>query len=411
MYDMYEGDPIVFNPDGGWCWFQDERAIIDEGKLLIGSVSSTGDITLTHYNFESAESDTLTIHYQFQQNDHAQPALIKRTDGRYLINYSGHFGEYSKWRISEEPGDPTRWGPVQQVDVGDLVTYSNLYHLQDNDRTYNFHRGIDWHPNVMVSDDDGDSWEYLGRLFIEEGERPYPRYASNGQSRIHFVTTNAHPRDFVNNIYHGYVENDRLFNSEGTEIGAIDGAETERTTDDFTMIFEGDEENIPWTSDIRIDADGHPYIAYSVTKDRIRTGEGGMDHRYRYARWDGEQWNDYEIAYAGTRLYANEDEYTGLIVLDPDDPDIVYISTDVQPESGEPLISESTGEPQYEIFKGSTSDSGENWNWEAITEHSAEDNIRPYITSDGSDRALLWLRGEYRTYTDYSLEIVGYVSR
>jgi len=136
-----------------------------------------------------------------------------------------------------------------------------------------------------------------------------------------------------------------------------------------------------------------------------------MDHRYRYARWDGTEWNDYEIAYAGTRLYANEDEYTGLIVIHPDDPNTVYISTDAYPESGEPLISDATGERQYEIFKGTTSNSGESWNWKAITENSETDNIRPYITSDGNDRALLWLRGEYRTYTDYSLEVVGYVSR
>ena len=36
--------PIVFNDDGAWSWFQDERVIIHQGKLIIGSVASrSGD--------------------------------------------------------------------------------------------------------------------------------------------------------------------------------------------------------------------------------------------------------------------------------------------------------------------------------------------------------------------------------
>jgi len=413
IYDewIHNNEPVVFNSDGGWCWFQDERALIDNGLLVFGSVSSTGDITLTHYDLDSGHGDTLTIHHEFQQNDHAQPALMKRSDGRYLIAYSKHFGDYSYWRISTEPNDPTQWDSVNTINVGDRVTYSNLYHLTENGQTYNFHRGIDWHPNVMVSDNEGDSWEYLGRLFVEDGERPYPRYATNGKNRVHFVTTNAHPRDYINNIYHGYIENDRIYTSDGIDLGMIDGSETDRTTNDLTLIFEGDSTNVPWTSDIQVDEEGHPYIGYSVTKDRITTGEGGMDHRYRYARWDGSQWFDYEIAYAGSRLYPGEDEYTGLIALHPDNPDMVYISTDVHPDTGEPLISDANSVRHYEIFQGRTRDRGATWSWRAVTENSETDNIRPVIVSDGNDWAVLWLRGEYRTYTDYNLEVVGSISR
>lgn len=408
---VHQNEPVVFNTDGGWCWFQDERALIDNGRLIFGSVSSKGDISLTHYDLESGQSDTQILHPELQQNDHAQPALIKRTDGRYLIAYSGHFGPHTYYRISAEPEDPSQWQPADSMNVGDRVTYTNLYHLAGTDRTYNFHRGIDWHPNVMVSDNDGDSWEYLGRLFAEDGHRPYLRYASNGKNRIHFVTTNAHPRDFTNSIYHGYVENDRVYTSDGTDLGGIDGAETDRTTTDFTQIFEGDSANVAWTSDIRIDDAGHPWIAYSVTKDRVAPGEGGMDHRYRYARWDGEEWSDYEIAYAGSRLYPMEDEYTGLIALHPDNPDIVYISTDADPVTGEPLISNADGERHHEIYRGLTEDNGATWSWKPVTQHSSADNIRPVVVSDTSDWAVLWLRGEYRTYTDYNLEVAGSVFR
>jgi len=35
-----EGQPVIFNDDGGWCWFEDERVIVHAGKLVIGSVAA-----------------------------------------------------------------------------------------------------------------------------------------------------------------------------------------------------------------------------------------------------------------------------------------------------------------------------------------------------------------------------------
>ena len=37
------GGPIVLNDDGGWCWFQDERALVVGDTLLVGSVASGRD--------------------------------------------------------------------------------------------------------------------------------------------------------------------------------------------------------------------------------------------------------------------------------------------------------------------------------------------------------------------------------
>jgi len=31
---------ITFNDDGGWSWFEDERAIVDKSKVIIGSVAA-----------------------------------------------------------------------------------------------------------------------------------------------------------------------------------------------------------------------------------------------------------------------------------------------------------------------------------------------------------------------------------
>ena len=42
--DAVAGTMITFNDNGGWCWYQDERALVDTkaNKLLIGSVASGG---------------------------------------------------------------------------------------------------------------------------------------------------------------------------------------------------------------------------------------------------------------------------------------------------------------------------------------------------------------------------------
>ncbi|MEX0601159.1 MAG: BNR-4 repeat-containing protein, partial [Rhodothermales bacterium] len=308
--------------------------------------------------------------------------------------------------------DVTRWRPERRFDHGARVTYSNLYGMAAEGpagRIYNFTRTRHWDPNFVVSDDQGESWAYGGRLIDGGGseQRPYVRYAGNGIDAIHFITTEGHPRDFANSVYHGYVHDGRSYRSDGTLVDENIFDEEAPPAHAFTRVFSGDENNVAWTSDIELDGDGRPYIAYSVTKDRIEPERGGMDHRYRYARWDGAAWHDEEIAYAGTRLYEGEDAYTGLIALHPSTPDVVYISTDVDPVGGEPIRVD--GVRRYEIFRGETEDGGATWTWETVTNESPEDNLRPIVAASGRAWAVVWLRGTYRSYTDYDQAAVGFV--
>jgi hypothetical protein len=136
-------------------------------------------------------------------------------------------------------------------------------------------------------------------------------------------------------------------------------------------------------------------------------GQGGDDMRYRYARWDGTAWRDHQLAYAGTRLYSGEDDYTGLAVLDPTDPTIVYISTNANPTTGAPLMSTADGKRHWEILRGNTTNAGDSWQWTPVTMNSTLDNLRPIVVSDGGARkVLLWLRGTYRAYTDYQQQVL-----
>jgi hypothetical protein len=49
---------------------------------------------------------------------------------------------------------------------------------------------------------------------------------------------------------------------------------------------------------------------------------------------------------------------------------------------------------------------------QAVTRDSSADNLRPIVPRT-EDRAelLLWLRGSYRSYTDYGQEVVGMLGR
>jgi len=84
--------PIVLNPDGAWCWFQDERAIIYRDKLSVGSISSAGDVQVTTWDFRKGLLGIATLHSKFQIDDHDVPGLVIRHDGRLMAFYTAHGG-------------------------------------------------------------------------------------------------------------------------------------------------------------------------------------------------------------------------------------------------------------------------------------------------------------------------------
>lgn len=341
-------------------------------------------------------------------DDHNAPALLALPDGRTIAVYSRHGQDrLMRWRIAAAH-DPTNWGAERTADLGAGVTYSNIFHLAgEYGRLYNFHRGRGYDPNIAVSDDGGISWTYFAHLLENPNDpdnriRPYVKYASDGRDTIHFVTTESHPQQSVStSLYHGFLRAGRIHLSDGHAIETAGPADPAA----LTRIFAGDPGHRAWPCDLELDRAGHPVTVYSVHL----TDE---DHRYRYARWNGSRWDDQEIAFAGARLYPGEEHYTGLAAIDPDRPHIVYISANVDPTTGKPLISAGDQRRHFEIFKGVAVESGATWawTWTPITRDSTVDNIRPTVPAwDGKHTALLWLRGTYTRYTDYNLEVVGVI--
>jgi len=67
---------------------------------------------------------------------------------------------------------------------------------------------------------------------------PYLKYASDGKSKIHFITTESHPIFWNCSIYHGYIENDKVYGSDGKLIRDLKDGPIQPT--EATKIFQGD---------------------------------------------------------------------------------------------------------------------------------------------------------------------------
>ena len=217
--DVYGGTMFTLTgsstaPNGSYCWYQDERVIIDDTDpsntlLLLSSVSAglspeSGDVDLLWRNLDTGLQGDFELHNQLQQDDHDSAALYLRPDGRYVAAYAKHTSDvYSRYRVSTNPHDPTSWGAELTVSNINNATYNNVYYLPDDNggsgRLYNFTRADNWDPTVHVSYDQGSSWTHTGKLLTQggTGDRPYVRYTSDGE-KIHFIATEEHPRDFPN---------------------------------------------------------------------------------------------------------------------------------------------------------------------------------------------------------------------
>ncbi len=430
--DFVAGKRITFNDNGAWCWYQDDRVIVDptSGKMLIGSVGNKagvggadrhGNIELAVYDLASGDCHRVVLHERQEADDHDAPALLIRPDGRYLAVYARHNNDkLTRWRVSTKPHDASQWDEEQTFDwsqppasIGDnKATYSNVYYLPVEKRTYDFVRSVNRDPACLISDDHGSTWKFGGKLLTDKNVgyvNGYVRYTSNGKDRIDFITTEHHPRDYNNSIYHGYVLGGKTYKSDGTVVDQdiLDG--TAPKPADLTPIFAagtkvgGEPMTHCWTTHLTYDRDGHPCALFTCRANDEPENSNFNDHRFFYARYDGTQWNVHQLAKGGARLWRSEEDYIGGGSIDPHNADTVYISTPIDPRDEAKLA-------KHEIFKGVTADGGATWNWTPITRSSTVDNLRPIVPRwDAAHQGVLWLRGSMSRSQDYNMQVVGLV--
>ncbi len=424
---------------GAWCWFQDERAIVDETNpgapvLLTGVVTygptgsdKRGDVVRGRFELDD----------RMEMDDHGSPAFMIRPDGRYLVTWSKHGTDsLVRSRVSTNPGDPTSWMPTRTTsDTGGGVTYTNPNFLAEANNgagvVFNGIRSQGFDSNFILSDDLGETWRYGGRVLDAldpwptdpDGGRAYVKYAGDGKTKVHIFSTDDHPKvnfnedrtapgDLLNSIYYGYIENNQLNRNDGHVVDADLGDNVAVPPTLLTTLLKdgtvvgGATMRRGWQLSVSADDAGEPVGIF-----QFRANDNPDDHRYFYARRTEGTWLVSFLAYGGDYFGSSAQlDYTGLAAVDPANPDVVFISTSSDPVTNAPLISSATGLRQNEIFMGKTSNGGSSWTWVAVTKNSATDNLRPIVPRWTAGKSVvLWMQGNYPSFYTYSTEIVGQV--
>ena len=400
---MAEGTDTL-SLDGTWCWFQDPRAVYYEGtkkQTYTGWINSKGKVQVASYNHESGEViiNTISPPDFMQVDDHNNPTFLVREDGRLLVSYSGHFYGPMRVIVSTNPEDITSFGA--EANFGNNVTYANPYQIGDS--TVMFYRdGVTWHPTMNVSLDGGITWGTPQEFITRDGnqQRPYAKYAQDSKGGMHITFTTGHPRQEANNhVYYIYYLNKKFYKADGTFVKNYNG------TADALNIDAGEAEVVynaslgkGWTWDIALDEQENPVILYAAFPD-------DLNHNYYYATWNGTSWVSNHIVNSGRWFPQTPDggseaepNYSGGMVLDPENTSIVYLSKQVN--------------GVFEIFKYTTTDKGETWATEAITENTPPDmiNVRPVIPRGHKPGGfnVIWMRGTYITYANYLTAVMYY---
>ncbi len=404
--------PTVLTDNGAWCWFSDPRAVYYDGKTYTGWVKDDGSVEVGAFDYQTGAVTTQIIYPRLEVDDHNNPAFVIRPDGHLLAFYTKHHKEDLYVSVTKNPEDITAWEPPKVLHPNDpaLVekygddryTYANPFMLSDeNNRLYLFGRWTGFKPNMTWSDDGGLTWTQakvvVCPLPIDPGQRPYVKYYSNGKDKIHMVFTDGHPRNEpANSVYYAYYQKGAFFRADGHKICTIDELPFEPK--EASLVYDARKTgNRAWVWDICEEAGGYPVVAYTRLPE-------ATDHRYHYARYDGKQWLDYEICKAGQWFpqtpegeEEREQHYSAGISIDPQHPSVVFLSRPVQ--------------EVFEIEQWTTADGGKSWASTPVTQHSAYDQVRPFVVGNVPEEqgtSVLWMENKrYVHYTDYQCQIKG----
>ena len=418
-------------PNGTWTWFNDERAIWHRGKLFVGYVRSDGNPGVSRFEPFTGMANHVNLGTvnSVEVDDHNNPSFTPLDDGRLLTVYSKHgtaSAFYSRISTNDSPASIQDWSAEAIKVTPARNTYSNTYRLSgtgagENQTIYNFSRCINYNPCVTISNDNGASWGNVVQM-IQVGTgstRPYARYVSNKKNRIDLIYTDGHPRNENNSVYHLYYQEQNFRKTDGTLVKSlanlpmVHGVVSDPNSGEKgSVIYQYDASwGRGWTWDVHYDETGKPVCAYQTQRDDV-TGSGWNHDRiyYHYARWTGSAWQSTFIAHGGRGIYSSEDDYGGGMSIDPQDPRIVYISSnaanpfDLTEINQVPLAVNE----RYEIWRGITLNGGLTFTWSPVTSNSPQDNLRPIVPENhGLSKHLLWLQGTYASYTNYSTKVMG----
>jgi hypothetical protein len=366
-------------------------------------------------------------------DDHNNPAITVRKDGRIVAVYGEHSTERSWTRITREPEDITSWQNeipfTQEQEIAGRTnrpvmhffrrvwakltktnrpklyepsySYVNLHTLPDGTiwRQYRPLRtwsGLSRNPTFVTSRDGGQSWSDPVRFIHEEKRSPYLVTARDG-NRIHFFFSDAHPDEWdKSSIYHAYYDHAQgtYHKSDGTLIG--DASCLPFTPAQATKVFDGTTAaGEAWAYNIAIGENGQIAGLFNVYSGKLSGAPSYHVHEYWYAHWDGKRWTAHKIAAESDTFCTGQHRYSGGFVVDTMNISVVYIS----------LVSAGDSESARtrHIWCFETSNNGRTWQKRKVSRgDQGKAHSRPVVPLNRHpDLPVFWLYGHYVNYLEY----------
>lgn len=375
---------------GAWSWFGDPRAVSYRGSTYAGWIDGHGDVRIAAYDQRRGtvlHGPVLKRH--LGRDDHNNPSLVVRPDGRLMVFFSPHSGRNLPppgipsrmyYRLSRRPGDIRSFGPLRTVrpnTPGGLgYTYPNP--VQIGRTVLLFWRGGNWQPTLSTWRP-GRRWSRARTVIRAAGsQRPYVKYAARQGRGIDMAFTQGNPGSARTSIYYGRLRRGRFLSASGATVGRLaSGPLTPRRAD---RVYNGrGRSGRAWIMDTAIGRDGRPAMVFATYPARRAVD-------YRYARWDGRRWRQRVMLRSQPPLAGN---YPAGASLDHADPSVVVLARKVG--------------GRFEIERWRTPDGGRTWRSEAVTRDSRQDNVRPVVPRGG--HAVVWMRGRYRHWRAYFTRI------
>lgn len=393
--------PAAAGVDGAWGYFGNPRAVYAHGTAYFGFVSSRGDVGVGALRLRNGAQRSTVLWRRFGKDDHNNPAIWVRPDGRIVAFWSPHSGHHLAtggtsrlyYRISRRPWAIARFGPLRTIrgnTGGNRLgyTYPSPVYVRATRTLWLFWRGGDWQPAYARSRDGARTWS-RPRTLLRGGRKVYATYASDGAAGFHVALVPDNPTVSRNALYYLHYSGGRWHRADGRPAGRLRTPTAMRRGD--RLFTPGTRARNSWVLDVASEH-GRPVVLYWV-----RGGAGGG---YWYARWDGRRWARHQIARSGQlRGTVNGQRLGGCMggaTLDHETPRVVYLSR----------VAGSSAE----IVIATTPDGGRTWRLRKITHHSSWPNLRPTSPFGLRGRtAVLWMQGRYRCFRDYDTRIRHFI--
>ena len=425
---------IAMDEISAWTWHTMPRAVESGGYTFWGSVTRTaGDesgIIVSSYDHRTGACESSPVVLKVGgADDHCNPSVWARPDGRLLLGAAGHTSDRLWFAISQDPGDISRWREVVSVRPGNFArySYSQMVFLADegkDGRVYWFFRGrgsanpvhhkairlrgyANWWA-YATSDDHGETWSSGKILWRERGVNvPYTHIASNGRDTLFFSRS-----DVVDRADSSRRRHVMACRYKAGVFSRLDGTQicTERQLPmtrhgvlDLVYDSEAAGNHPAFNLDLALDTDDRPVIAFSTLEPA--SGLPGYTNLYHVARWTGAAWDVGQVADGGPSIYAGSGHrhYSGAMSIDRGDSDVVYL--------GVARLTDERVTCDIQRWRRST-DTGVWQSLGSVVDESVADqkHFRPVCPEGGEGPVrVLWLSGEYHSYTDWSTRVRGLV--